>query len=96
MGTSMTASSTLSDGLREFYIDQSARIQQEFESTGDGRTALAARTRLVEEICQRLWQDLIAPELQQPNGFALIALGQLNLEKLALAHAVHAGKTERA
>jgi len=75
MGTSMTASSTLSNGLREFYAEQSARIQQDFESTGDGRNAVAARTRLVEEICQRLWQELIAPDLQQPNGFALVALG---------------------
>jgi len=75
MGTSMTASSTLSDGLREFYVEQSARIQQEFENTGDGRNAVAARTRLVEEICQRLWQELIVPDLQQPTGFALVALG---------------------
>src|SRR5690349_17439520 len=75
MGTSMTATSTLSNGLRELYAEQSARIQQEFESTGDGRNAVAARTRLVEEICQRLWQEFIAPDPQQPAGFALVALG---------------------
>ena len=75
METSMTATSSLSGGLREFYAEQSARIQQQFESTGDGRATLAARTRLVEEITQRLWRELVAPDLSGPAGFALVALG---------------------
>jgi [protein-PII] uridylyltransferase len=75
MGTGMTATSSLSSELREFYTEQSARIQQQFEATGDGRAAVAARARLVEDICRRLWQELIAPELSGPRGFALAALG---------------------
>src|SRR5215469_11074931 len=66
METSMTATSSLSGGLRDFYAGQSARIQQQFESTGDGRAMVAARTRLVEEIVHRLWQEHIAPGLNGP------------------------------
>ena len=75
MGTSMTASSSLSSGLREFYAEQSARIQQQFEATGNGRAAVAARTHLVEDVVRRLWQELISSDLGGPAGFALVALG---------------------
>ena len=74
MGTSITASS-LSGNLRELYAEESARIQQDFEATGDGRAAVAHRTSLIEDIAHRLWQELISPELNKPTGFALVALG---------------------
>jgi [protein-PII] uridylyltransferase len=74
MGTSISASS-LSGNLRDLYAEESARIQQDFEATGDGRAAVAHRTRLIEDIAHRLWQELISPELNKPTGFALVALG---------------------
>ena len=73
MGTSITASSSLSGSLRDLYAEESARIHRDFEATGDGRAAVARRTRLIEDIAHRLWQELISSELQKPAGFALVA-----------------------
>jgi len=70
----MAASSLISE-LRSSLSDESARIQQEFEATGDGRAALAQRTRLVEEILARLWRDIISPDPARPANFTLVATG---------------------
>ncbi len=70
----MAASSLISE-LRSSLSDESARIQQEFEATGDGRAALAQRTRLVEEILSRLWRDIISPDPSKPASLALVATG---------------------
>src|SRR5689334_2051785 len=74
MGSSMSTAS-LSSELRDLYTEESARIQQEFFATGDGRAAVEHRTRLVEAIMARLWQEIISPEESGPSGFALVALG---------------------
>jgi len=70
----MTTAS-LSSELRDLYTEESARIQQQFAATGDGRAALQQRTRLVECIVQKLWLQIISPEEHGPSGFALVALG---------------------
>ena len=70
----MTTAS-LSSELRDLYTEESARIQQQFAATGDGRAALQQRTRLVESIVQKLWLQIISPEEHGPSGFALVALG---------------------
>jgi [protein-PII] uridylyltransferase len=69
------STAVLSSELRDLYLEESARIQQVFASTGDGRAAVQQRTRLVEAILQRLWQQIISPEEHGPSGFALVALG---------------------
>ena len=66
----MTTSS-LSGALRTLYIDESTRIQTEFENDGDGRAAIAKRTALIQNITRALWQECF--DQQQP--FALVALG---------------------
>ncbi len=71
----MTAASTLIGELRGFLGDESVRIQRDFETSGDGRAAVAQRTRLIEDIIKRLWQDLISPEENAPHNFALVATG---------------------
>jgi len=71
----MTAASSLISELRGSLNDESARIQREFAANGDGRTAVAQRTELIEGILKRLWQDLISPEANQPRNFALVATG---------------------
>jgi [protein-PII] uridylyltransferase len=75
MGTSITASSSLSGSLRDLYAEESSRIQKDFEVSGDGRAAVAHRTRLIEDIAHRLWQELVSTDLNKPGGFALVALG---------------------
>ena len=71
----MTAASSLIGELRSSLSDESARIQREFEATGDGRSAVAQRTRLVEEILARLWRDIVSADPAKPANFALVATG---------------------
>src|ERR1700719_3546679 len=71
----MTATSSLISELRSSLSDESARIQREFEASGDGRAAVAQRTRLVEDILARLWRDIISPDQAKPANFALVATG---------------------
>src|ERR1700739_4114198 len=70
----MTTAS-LSGELRDLYTEESARIQQQFDVTGDGTFAVRERTRLVETIALRLWREMIVPDENGPAGFALVALG---------------------
>src|SRR4051812_1444846 len=71
----MMAASSLIGELRGSLTEESARIQREFEAAGDGRSAVAQRTRLVEDILGRLWHDIISPDEAKPANFALIATG---------------------
>ena len=71
----MTATSSLISELRSSLSDESARIQREFEASGDGRAALAQRTRLVEEILARLWREIVSPDAAKPANFVLVATG---------------------
>src|ERR1017187_4585998 len=71
----MMAASSLISELRGSLSDESARIQREFEASGDGRAAVAQRTRLVEEILARLGRHIVSPQGTKPANFALIATG---------------------
>jgi len=71
----MMAASLLISGLRSSLGDESARIQREFEASGDGRAAVAQRTLLVEEILGRLWRDIVSPDEAKPANFSLVATG---------------------
>lgn len=71
----MTAASTLIGELRGSLTDESARIQRDFETSGDGRAAVAARTRLIEDTLKKLWQDVISPDPSGPRNCALVATG---------------------
>ena len=71
----MTTTPSLTNGLRDLYAMESARIQKEFAATRDGRAALVQRTALVENIVLRLWKEIIAPEEAEIQNLSLIALG---------------------
>src|ERR1700730_9665256 len=71
----MMAASSLISELRGSLSDESARMQREFEVSGEGRAALAQRTRLVEGILARLWLDMVSPDPAKPANFALVATG---------------------
>ena len=71
----MSSVPTLSNELRDVYAEESARIQHDFKARGDGRAAVAQRTRLVENILKWLWQELISPDERGPRNFALVATG---------------------
>ena|SRR5271165_3643720 len=76
------AATTLIGELRTSLNEESARIQREFEATGDGRAAIAHRTQLIEDILRRLWREIISPNgssaefsLERPSNIALVATG---------------------
>ena len=75
----MTSVPTVRGELRDLYVAESAAIEQEFSLTGEGSTALARRTALVDSIVQRLWNEIIlgstAATPDQPRNFALVATG---------------------
>ena len=71
----MMAASSLISELRVLLGDATGRIRQEFEKTGDGRVAVAQRTRLIEEILQRLWPDHLSSDASGPANLALVATG---------------------
>jgi [protein-PII] uridylyltransferase len=75
MPTAMPSTSTLGSELRAFYADESARIQNDFAVSGDGRGAIFSRTTLVESVLLRLWNESVAPQKDGPAGLALVALG---------------------
>ena len=69
------AASSLIGELRSSLSEESARIQRDFQLTGDGRAAVSARTRLVEEILARLWRDIVSTDESKPANFCLVATG---------------------
>ena len=69
----MTAASSLISELRSSLAEGSARIARDFAVSGDGRAAVSQRTRLIEEILQRLWQEMAPAEEHGPQDFALVA-----------------------
>jgi [protein-PII] uridylyltransferase len=66
---------SLGSELREIYARESARQREEFAANGDGRALVFARAELVEGIARRLWEELISPDREGPQDFALVALG---------------------
>lgn len=71
----MTTTSSITSELRDLYSEESARIQQRFTATGDGRAVLLQRTELVERILLRLWKELIAPDAGLLRNVSLAAIG---------------------
>jgi [protein-PII] uridylyltransferase len=71
----MTTAALLITELRSSLAEEPARIEREFLTTGDGRAALAQRTRLIEGILRRLWLELISPDGDSTPGLALVATG---------------------
>ena len=75
----MTTVTTGRSELWDLYARESAAIEQEFSLTGDGRTALARRTALVDGMVQRLWNEIIlgatTADSGLPKNFTLVATG---------------------
>jgi [protein-PII] uridylyltransferase len=71
----MTTAGSLSSELRDLYTVESARIREEFASTGNGGMAIAQRTGLVEKITLQLWREIVCRGEQGPRNFTLVALG---------------------
>jgi [protein-PII] uridylyltransferase len=77
--TQITTVATVRSELGDLYARESAAIEQAFSLTGEGRTALARRTALVDAMVQRLWNETIpgaaTADSGLPKHFALVATG---------------------
>ncbi|MFY9976780.1 MAG: hypothetical protein WAK22_01035, partial [Candidatus Sulfotelmatobacter sp.] len=71
----MIPASSLIGELRTSLAEGSARIERQFAESGNGGVAVAQRTRLIEEILKRLWQELMSADASGPQDFALAATG---------------------
>ena len=61
--------------LRETYTAESAKIQQHFDATGDGRSVTEQRAALVDRIAIDLFHHRFAQESKPAAKIALVALG---------------------
>src|SRR5713101_6926189 len=71
----MATATPLSSEPRGLYAEESARIQKEFASTGDGHAAVLQRAALVDRIVLRLWEKTLSPRAGGAENFALVAIG---------------------
>lgn len=69
------ATSGRSLSLRDLYARGSARIRKAFEATSDGEAAAVERSKLVDEIASRLWQEFVETRGATPKGFCLAGRG---------------------
>src|ERR1022692_5036335 len=73
----MSTVPTVRSELRDLDVGESVAIEQEFSVTGEGSTAVARRTALVDTIVQRLWNEIVVGSAtpDQARNFALVATG---------------------
>jgi len=50
-------------------------MARDFAATGDGRAAVAQRTRFIEGMLKRLWRELVSSREPAPENLALVATG---------------------
>src|SRR5215467_8015926 len=78
----MTTAISWTGGLQKLYADESARIAQEFVSSGDGRAAVLRRAACLDSIVLQLWEKLFTPQTGDPENCALVAVGGFGRECL--------------
>ena len=59
--------------LQDLFTEESARIQKQFEVSGDGKADLRDRTSLIDSVVLELWNDVTASG--PVEGFCIAALG---------------------
>jgi [protein-PII] uridylyltransferase len=71
----MSANPLLAAELRDFSAKESARHQDQFAVSGDGRAFLLGRSALIDSIAARLWKEFVSADPEGPANVALVALG---------------------
>lgn len=73
----------IAQSLKAEYVEGSERLRVEFEKNHTGRLVLEGRTALVDSLIHQLWRHHIDPDLAQPAGLALVAIGGYGRGSLA-------------
>jgi [protein-PII] uridylyltransferase len=71
----MSTNPSLAAELRDFSAKESARIQDQFAVSGEGRAFLLGRSALIDSIVERLWKEFVSTDPDGPANLALVALG---------------------
>src|ERR1700683_761405 len=71
----MSINPSLAAELRDFSAKESARIQDQFAASGDGRAFILGRSAVVDCIVERLWKEFLSADPDGPANLALVALG---------------------
>jgi [protein-PII] uridylyltransferase len=78
----MSTATSANTELRDLYTEESARIHQEFVSSGDGTAAVARRAALLDQVLLRLWERHLSPDAGGEAHFALVATGGYGRKRL--------------
>lgn len=60
--------------LQDLYADESARIRQNFEDSGDGKAAIRGRSALIDSVVTELWNEVTGTG-GPIEGFCIAAMG---------------------
>ena len=60
--------------LQDLYADESARIRNQFEESGDGKAAIRDRSSLIDSVVTELWREVTGAG-DPDEGFCIAAMG---------------------
>jgi [protein-PII] uridylyltransferase len=60
--------------LQDLYTDESARIRNQFEESGDGKAAIRDRSSLIDSVVTELWREVTGAG-SPDEGFCIAAMG---------------------
>jgi [protein-PII] uridylyltransferase len=60
--------------LQELYVEESAKIRENFEASGDGKAAIRSRAFLIDSVVTELWRE-VCDTGESLEGFCIAAMG---------------------
>src|SRR5579872_4262813 len=60
--------------LQELYVEESAKIRENFEASGDGKAAIRSRAFLIDSVVIELWRE-VCGTADSLEGFCIAAMG---------------------
>src|SRR5882757_7777503 len=60
--------------LQELYVEESAKIRENFEASGDGKAAIRSRAFLIDSVVTELWREVCGAG-EPLEGFCIAAMG---------------------
>src|SRR6266481_8311288 len=60
--------------LQELYVEESAKIRENFEASGDGKAAIRSRAFLIDSVVTQRWREVCGAG-EPLEGFCIAAMG---------------------
>jgi [protein-PII] uridylyltransferase len=74
--------STAATSISELYAIEFAKIQDAFESGGNGLESTRKRSQLIDRVVFQVYGELLSEDLKAPQGFCLAAVGGYGRQEL--------------